>query len=129
MATVGGFWRTYVCTSPAAVGRPDQEYVGQITLPASALEKLFNAAPAIDWGEFRRNNNRGMLNGSNQGGAGAGPMTFEISTNGGRRSFCGVAEFTAEEGSAVVPEWMAKNLGLQLGEEVRSRKAIILIDC
>ena len=52
-------------------------------------------------------------------------MTFEISTAGGRRSFCGVSEFTAEERTAVVPQWMAKNLELGVGDEVHVRRVYV----
>jgi hypothetical protein len=125
LATVGGFWRTYVCVSPAAVGKPEMEHSGQITLPSSALEQLFNQnQQPYGNGGF---GGRGRLRmfgsaGLQQSG---GPMTFEISTSGGRRSFCGVGEFTAEEGSCVVPAWMAKNLELQVGEELHVRRVYV----
>ncbi len=120
LATMGGFWRGYVCMSPSAVGRPEQEHSGQITLPSSALEQLFNQQPNFGGGFGRR-----QLQGSEGLHQSGGPMTFEISTSGGRRSFCGVAEFTAEEGSCIVPDWMAKNLNLKLGEELHVRRVYV----
>ncbi len=126
LATVGGFWRTYVCMTPAAVGRPEQEHTGQITLPSSALEQLFNQQPHhYGGGRYNNMNNRHHMAGSGGLHQSGGPMTFEISTNGGRRSFCGVGEFTADEGACIVPEWMAKNLGLLLGEEVHVRRVYV----
>jgi len=35
-----------------------------------------------------------------------------------KRTYCGVLEFTAEEGSAIVPRWMMKNLGISPEEDV-----------
>jgi ubiquitin fusion degradation protein 1 len=121
LATVGGFWRSYLCMSPAAIGRPEQEHSGQITLPSSALEQLFNQPNNYGLGRYGR---RQLMDsgGLHQSG---GPMTFEISTNGGKRSFCGVAEFTAEENTCVMPDWMAKNLQLKLGEEVHVRRVYV----
>ncbi len=109
LATVGGFWRSFVCMSPAAVGRPDQEHAGQITLPSSALEQLMNSG-------------RRYLHDS---GGGNAPMTFEISSNGGKRSFCGVAEFSAEEGSCIIPTWIQNNLNVKLGDEVQVRRVYV----
>ena len=119
LATLGGFWRTYTCVSPVAVGRPEAEHSGQITLPSSALAELFNNQGG--GGGFARRHMMGS-GGLQQSG---GPMTFEISSMGGRRSFCGVVEFTAEEGTVIVPDWMAKNLGVSLGEEVHVRRVYV----
>ncbi len=123
LATVGGFWRTYICMSPAAVGRPETEHSGQITLPSTALEQLFNQHHHHYGGGYGRQRHRMLGSGGLQ--QSGGPMTFEISTSGGRRSFCGVGEFTAEEGSCVVPAWMAKNLELQVGEELHVRRVYV----
>lgn len=118
LATVGGFWKSYVCVYPSVLGRPEHEHTGQISLPSSALELLFGSGGG--GGGFGRRAMYGSMDaGLAQSG---GPMTFELSSPGGRRSFSGVAEFTAEEGTAVVPQWMAANLGLRMGEELHVRR-------
>lgn len=103
LATVGGFWKSYMCVHPSLIGKEEQEHTGQISLPVSALEQLFGRG-----GGGRRGMNASLEGLATSGG----PMTFEVSSQGGRRSFCGVAEFTADEGTAVVPKWMSSNLGL-----------------
>lgn len=47
------------------------------------------------------------------------PMTFMIQNPQlGKKSFCGVLEFSAEEGVVHIPVWMMNNLFLEEGAEV-----------
>ena len=47
------------------------------------------------------------------------PMTFMISNSQmGMKSFCGVLEFSAEEGMVHIPVWMMNNLCLEEGSEI-----------
>lgn len=47
------------------------------------------------------------------------PMTFMISNPDMQmKSYCGVLEFSAEEGMCHIPMWMMNNLCLQEGSEV-----------
>lgn len=47
------------------------------------------------------------------------PMTFMISNSEmGLKSYCGVLEFSAEEGVCHIPIWMMNNLCLQEGQEI-----------
>eukprot|EP01103_Thecamoeba_quadrilineata_P005459 TRINITY_DN15254_c0_g1_i1.p1 TRINITY_DN15254_c0_g1~~TRINITY_DN15254_c0_g1_i1.p1 ORF type:complete len:976 (+),score=216.41 TRINITY_DN15254_c0_g1_i1:214-2928(+) len=55
----------------------------------------------------------------------ARPMTFEISTQKGKRSFTGVLEFTADEGCVLFPRWILQNLTLPEGTEVEVREVIL----
>lgn len=52
-------------------------------------------------------------------------MIFEISSggpSGQRRTFCGVSEFTAVEGTALLPTWMIRNLEIKDGDTVQIRR-------
>jgi len=47
------------------------------------------------------------------------PMTFMVSNPDMQiKSFCGVLEFSAEEGMCILPLWMMNNLCLQEGSEI-----------
>ena len=48
------------------------------------------------------------------------PMTFEIVTNE-KNTHCGVLEFTAQEGTCCIPEWIMKNLNINEGDWVYIR--------
>jgi len=48
------------------------------------------------------------------------PMIFEIVTNQ-KKTNCGVLEFTAEEGTCFVPNWIMKNLDINEGQSVYIR--------
>jgi ubiquitin fusion degradation protein 1 len=48
------------------------------------------------------------------------PIIFEIVTNQ-KRTNCGVLEFTAEEGSCFLPQWIMKNLDINEGHSVYIR--------
>ncbi len=50
-------------------------------------------------------------------------MVFEISTEkGGRRSYCGVEEFTAPENHVIIPDWILSNLGAAEGSAIQIRR-------
>lgn len=81
----------YHCFSVAVSGRAHLEDGDKILLPPSALDTLARMNVAY-------------------------PMLFEL-TNGaiGKRTHCGVLEFTAEEGRCYVPFWMMQNLFMEEG--------------
>jgi ubiquitin fusion degradation protein 1 len=82
------FEARYTCTSTAMAGR-ELEEGDKIILPPSALDKL--ARMNVEY-----------------------PMLFEISFDvTGRKSHCGVLEFSAEEGFCYMPYWMLENLGVR----------------
>jgi hypothetical protein len=49
------------------------------------------------------------------------PITFEITTRRGMRTFCGVIEFTATEGNAILPKRLMNSLMINEGEFVNLR--------
>eukprot|EP01129_Flabellula_baltica_P009995 TRINITY_DN4173_c0_g2_i1.p1 TRINITY_DN4173_c0_g2~~TRINITY_DN4173_c0_g2_i1.p1 ORF type:complete len:510 (+),score=98.13 TRINITY_DN4173_c0_g2_i1:376-1905(+) len=55
------------------------------------------------------------------------PLVFEIRAGSGLRSYCGVLEFVAEEGTACVPNWMMKNLFIEDGDSVQIRNVMLPI--
>ena len=95
LSTVGFFWKKFLCISPKTYGKSEIENGGRIVLPASSLEVLYSD-------QF------GLHNSLNRSDGGS-PMIFEISSSS-KRSFCGVVEFSAEEGTCCVPNWMMRNL-------------------
>jgi len=89
------FTSSYRCYCPAMMHRPELESCGKIILPSSALGNL--ARLHIDY-----------------------PMLFSLSNpkNSGKKTHCGVLEFTAEEGFCYVPYWMMQNLLIDEGEYI-----------
>ncbi|XP_057982825.1 uncharacterized protein LOC131167839 [Malania oleifera] len=86
------FEQYYCCYPFSCIGKLHLENGDKVIMPASALELLVSMG--IDY-----------------------PMQFEIqSPSSGRVSHCGVLEFSAEEGSVFVPNWMMKNLQVGKGE-------------
>jgi len=57
------------------------------------------------------------------------PMLFEISSEVGKRSHCGVLEFSAEEGYCYMPFWMMENLFVSLLFLVIVFSIITLFEC
>jgi hypothetical protein len=116
MPTEGGFWRVLRCLPPTAVdGATGLEETGKVILPASCLETLVD--PNNDQGgqaiaglmaftatPFAASQERATA-----------PMLFELSRadGGHRRTFAGVAEFTAPEGVVIVPLWLQANAALE----------------
>lgn len=82
---------TYSCYSMAFAGRANLEEGDKILLPPSALDTL--ARMNVQY-----------------------PMLFELSNlRHGKRTHCGVLEFSAEEGRCYIPFWMMQNLLLEEG--------------
>jgi hypothetical protein len=111
LPTVGGFWRTYTAQrGPAA-----SENGGKIILPVSAIQeletKLENPQSKYSHGFLQASSDTQMK-----------LLTFELSARSGRRSFCGVLEFSAEPGTVAIPTWMLENIGVSPGEEVEIRR-------
>merc|ERR1712137_781199 len=80
------FLRSYKVYSPAFIGKPEVNRGNKIILPTSALHELSRLR--IQY-----------------------PMTFMISNSQmGMKTFCGVLEFSADEGMCHIPVWMMNNL-------------------
>lgn len=85
------FEEQYHCYSAAVADKAHLEQGDKILLPPSAFDIL--ARLKVDY-----------------------PMLFQLqSSDKGTKTHCGVLEFTAEEGSCVVPFWMMQNLLVEEG--------------
>ncbi|WCJ34042.1 ubiquitin fusion degradation 1 [Euphorbia peplus] len=92
--TLPSFESFYACYSLSIMNKPHLEHGDQIIMPESNLHKLLSLNI-----EF--------------------PMLFEIRNIAKDRvSHCGVSEFTADEGTVLLPSWMMKNLQLEEGETI-----------
>ncbi|KAI5390789.1 uncharacterized protein LOC127103112 [Lathyrus oleraceus] len=89
------FEHTYRCFSVSSLDRPILECGDKIIMPASALERL--ARMNIEY-----------------------PMLFELRnpSSADRTTHCGVLEFTADEGTVSLPNWMMEDMLLQNGDIV-----------
>lgn len=91
------FLRSYKVYSPAFIGKPEVNKGNKIILPSSALNEL--ARLKISY-----------------------PMTFMISNpHMSKKSYCGVLEFSAEEGVCHIPVWLMDQLFLEEGAEIMLR--------
>jgi ubiquitin fusion degradation protein 1 len=52
------------------------------------------------------------------------PLTFEIVTNQ-KKTHCGVLEFTSDEGTCFIPQWIMKNLELKEGDSIYLRNVAL----
>jgi ubiquitin fusion degradation protein 1 len=52
------------------------------------------------------------------------PLTFEIVTNQ-KKTHCGVLEFTSDEGTCFIPQWIMKNLELKEGDNIYIRNVAL----
>jgi len=97
-----GTFETKYKVHSVAFSKPELEGGGKIILPASALDQL--ARLNIDW-----------------------PMLFQLSNpaQSGRRTHCGVLEFTSEEGHCYIPYWMMQLLLLEEGKLVNVKSATL----
>lgn len=96
------FEQQYNCFSVAFIDRPHLEEGDKILLPQSAFDVL--ARMNVDF-----------------------PMLFELSNPAmGRRTHCGVLEFTAEEGKCFIPFWMMQNLMLAEGSIINVKNVSLL---
>lgn len=88
------FMRSFKAYSPAFFGKQDINKGNKIILPGSALHEL--ARLNITY-----------------------PMLFMISNpQMSKKTYCGVLEFSAEEGLCYLPFWMMNNLFLEEGSEI-----------
>eukprot|EP01114_Cavostelium_apophysatum_P014512 TRINITY_DN3787_c0_g1_i6.p1 TRINITY_DN3787_c0_g1~~TRINITY_DN3787_c0_g1_i6.p1 ORF type:complete len:1009 (+),score=225.69 TRINITY_DN3787_c0_g1_i6:144-3170(+) len=124
LPTVGKFWRSFSCVTPDTFGKKEIENGGKIILPMSALEELSHSELEGGYNIHSSINSGFMTNtGGFQGYSEQSPlMIFELSTGKGKRSFCGVEEFTAEENQAVVPKWIMENLQAKEGDTIQVRR-------
>jgi ubiquitin fusion degradation protein 1 len=93
--------------TPQTAKKEELEGGGKIIMPTSALEEL-SAFDIEHSAEIPHPNF--LKNWKHVSTPHSAPMIFEISTEKGKRTFCGVEEFTAPEGNVVVPQWVMKNL-------------------
>jgi ubiquitin-protein ligase len=93
-STVMGVAMKLYCHSARAARVKMNEYSDKIIVPPSILEK-------IDYDSLEV-----------QGA----PVTFEVTTKRGMRSFCGVIEFTASDGNAILPKRLMNSLMIAEGE-------------
>ncbi|KAL2527004.1 ubiquitin fusion degradation 1 [Abeliophyllum distichum] len=97
-----GFKQAYRCIPFSKSKHSDLEFGDKIVMPVSALHELMNRETPYPW-------------------------LFQIKKyyNPVGVSHCGVLEFTADEGSIVVPDWMMENLNLQQGDLVMVESALL----
>lgn len=88
------FLRSYKVYNPAFIDKPEINRGNKIILPASALHELSRLRISY-------------------------PMTFMISNpQMGIKTYCGVLEFSANEGTCNIPFWMMNNLCVEDGSEI-----------
>jgi len=110
--TEGSFWHEFTCLSLMDIDpRSEAEVGGKIYLPVSCLSELMGTDRYGFGGFGYRTRNS--------------PMVFEISSQSGIRSFCGVMEFIAPPHIVGVPSWMMEHLGIQRGQKVQIRKVTL----
>eukprot|EP01126_Amoeba_proteus_P026791 TRINITY_DN2650_c0_g3_i2.p1 TRINITY_DN2650_c0_g3~~TRINITY_DN2650_c0_g3_i2.p1 ORF type:complete len:506 (-),score=116.25 TRINITY_DN2650_c0_g3_i2:77-1594(-) len=105
--TEDNFWFQYTAQMTQQ-GTKEENLGGKVLLPSSALKLLMNQSH-----EARR------------GRKWDSPMIFEISTRQGKRSFCGVLEFSSLAGQIGIPEWMMISLGIKVGTKVQVRRVTL----
>eukprot|EP01117_Protostelium_nocturnum_P006305 TRINITY_DN2276_c1_g1_i1.p1 TRINITY_DN2276_c1_g1~~TRINITY_DN2276_c1_g1_i1.p1 ORF type:complete len:987 (-),score=366.44 TRINITY_DN2276_c1_g1_i1:33-2858(-) len=121
LETVGGFWKYFDAVVPKSAGRSDLEGGGKIILPPSALAEL--TSHDLDHSDDNLRASGGWSNSvSLRSSNPSTPMIFEISADHGKTSHCGVEEFTAEEGSIIVPEWVLRNLKAGESDQINIRR-------
>ncbi|KAL2550057.1 ubiquitin fusion degradation 1 [Forsythia ovata] len=96
------FKQAYRCIPFSKSKNSDLEFGDKILMPVSALHELMKRETPYPW-------------------------LFQIKKyyNPARVSHCGVLEFTADEGSIAMPDWMMENLNLQQGELVMVENAFL----
>jgi len=117
--TDGSFWQEFTCEVLTYLGLPESEVGGKIYLPSSALDELMGTDRYGGLGGYGGYSyNAYGLRTSNRNS----PMIFEISSQSGIRSFCGVMEFIAPPNTVGVPSWLMEHLGINRGQKVQIRK-------
>jgi hypothetical protein len=139
LSTVGGFWKNFTCMSAMSQNRTDEELGGKILLPMSVLEHLYpQSYSRYSFGHDRLRQSSETPMVRNHGGLLLFRLTlihyllmlwlltyqiFEISSaTSGRRTFCGVLEFMAPDGTALLPKWMMEALNVNDFEPVQIRR-------
>eukprot|EP00755_Sulcionema_specki_P013229 Sspe_Gene.53454::Locus_29544_Transcript_1_1_Confidence_1.000_Length_646::g.53454::m.53454/K14016/UFD1; ubiquitin fusion degradation protein 1 len=92
------FSRKLKCFSGAVVDKTKVDEGGKILLPSSCFEALVTIKITY-------------------------PMMFKITADSGISTHCGVLEFSADEGIAVLPFWMMQHLGVHQGDIIRIENA------
>jgi hypothetical protein len=117
--TDGSFWQEFTCEVLTYLGLPESEVGGKIYLPSSALDELMGSDRYAGLGGYGGYSyNAYGLRTSNRNS----PMIFEISSQSGIRSFCGVMEFIAPPNTVGIPSWLMEHLGINRGQKVQIRK-------
>ena len=105
------FIEVYQALSASMVGRDDIDCTNSIILPSSALAKLSYMK------DFGANNNVKNRQNNDQKAALFRILNIQLNTY----THCGVAEFTAEEGTCYIPSDMFDRLCLEPGQKVNIR--------
>ena len=96
------FETQYMCFSAAMAGRTGIDEGDKILLPPSALEVL--ARMNVEY-----------------------PMLFELTNDAlGKKTHCGVLEFSAEEGKCFMPFWMMQNMVVSLSTAMAETEQVKL---
>lgn len=104
-----GFWKRFRCISAIMAEEEKIEGTGKVCLPASCLELIYGGMGSQSFSLSQSGN--------------LSPMTFELfGIDSKVQTYCGVLEFTAQEGTVVIPSWMISHLNFQEGESVMMRK-------
>lgn len=104
-----GFWKRFRCISAVMAEEEKIEGTGKVCLPASCLELIYGGLGSQSFSLSQSGN--------------LSPMTFELfGIESKVQTYCGVLEFTAQEGTVVIPSWMISQLNFQEGESVMMRK-------
>lgn len=104
-----GFWKRFRCISAVMAEEEKIEGTGKVCLPASCLELIYGGLGGASFSLSQSGN--------------LSPMTFELfGIESKVQTYCGVLEFTAQEGTVVIPSWMISQLNFQEGELVMMRK-------
>lgn len=108
-STVNNAWYTLAACSPDD-GYPDIEATGRMYLPSTILSDMYSNS---------------VVNLAASGGN-ASPMIFEIyNPDNDKRAYGGILEFTAQEGTVVIPSWLRESIGLGDSSLVEVRRVVI----
>lgn len=97
-ARTGAFTRQFRCYPVSFIDKSELERGDKIVLPPSALDRLARLNITF-------------------------PMLFQVESRDGRKTHCGVQEFSAEEGHANLPYWLMQNLLVSEGGMITIRNA------
>jgi len=117
LPTHHGFFHDYLVSEEKGHGL---EHTGKIIMPHEAFEELSSMSDL-------EKSDSDMFSNGNENVVESKIMTFEISKFAGKRSFVGVESFLAPKGTAIIPDWILKNINFDPShdEKVILRKVIL----